>query len=62
MSCFECRESVMIMSALRAEAANGVLSYNELWDTHLNREGSQLVGEVIAQRLESASFAGGESG
>ena len=37
--------------ALLAEAARGRLLYNGVWDTHLNREGSHLVGRVLAEAL-----------
>ncbi len=40
--------------ALRAAAERGVLVYNPIFDTHLNREGSRLVGEVLAKALKEA--------
>ena len=34
---------------LAARAAAGQLSYNPVWDTHLDRDGSHRVGELIAE-------------
>ncbi|MBX7208038.1 MAG: hypothetical protein K1X78_07000 [Verrucomicrobiaceae bacterium] len=39
---------------LRAAAEKGVLVYNPVYDTHLNREGSRLVGELLAGQLRAA--------
>ncbi len=40
---------------LRAAAEAGTLVYNPILDTHLNREGSRLVGELLAKSLASAT-------
>jgi len=39
--------------ALRAAAEQGTLVYNPIFDTHLNAEGSRLVGEVLATALRN---------
>lgn len=41
--------------ALREMAAQGVLVYNPILDTHLNRAGSRLVGELLAKALRDAN-------
>jgi hypothetical protein len=35
-------------------ADEGRLPYNGIWDTHLNREGSYIVGDVLAEALRTA--------
>jgi len=37
--------------ALARETAQGRLAYNAIWDTHLNRLGSRVVAEVIADEM-----------
>lgn len=41
-------------AALRSESAAGHLTYNTIWDTHLNRLGSHVVGEVLADAIQQA--------
>ncbi|MDA1018503.1 MAG: hypothetical protein O3A00_29105 [Planctomycetota bacterium] len=36
---------------LMHEARQGVLTYNTLWDTHLNQHGCKVVSEEIARRF-----------
>jgi hypothetical protein len=43
--------------ALRAAAEGGALVYNPIFDTHLNEEGSRVVGELVAKELQSAAAA-----
>lgn len=43
--------------ALRLAAEAGTLVYNPILDTHLNREGSRLVGELLAKSLSDATSA-----
>lgn len=43
---------------LRTAAESGVLVYNPILDTHLNREGSRLVGELLAKSLRDANSTG----
>jgi hypothetical protein len=40
--------------SLVAEARRGVLPYNALFDTHLNRDGHETVGRVLADALRPA--------
>jgi len=42
-----------VTPALVEQAVNGVLTFNPIWDTHLNREGSRVVAKTIADRLKS---------
>lgn len=42
---------------LREAAESGTLVYNPILDTHLNREGSRLVGELLAKSLGRATSA-----
>lgn len=39
---------------LRRSAEKGILVYNRILDTHLNQEGSQLIGELLAKHLSDA--------
>lgn len=39
---------------LRTAAEKGTLVYNPIFDTHLNEEGSRLVGELLARALKDA--------
>lgn len=41
--------------ALRTAAEQGTLVYNPIFDTHLNTEGSQVVGKLLAKTLQSES-------
>ncbi len=43
--------------ALSDLAAKGVLPYNPIYDTHLNKEGHRVVAEVLAKALRSPSPA-----
>lgn len=40
---------------LRQSAEKGVLVYNPILDTHLNAEGSRLIGELLAKHLSDAN-------
>jgi hypothetical protein len=40
---------------LRRQAEAGRVQYNLVGDTHLSREGSRLVGDVLADALNSGS-------
>ena len=51
---------VDVMPALRAESVAGRLTYNALWDTHLNQLGSATVARVLASAL-AARAAGSPS-
>ncbi|HKS29836.1 MAG TPA: hypothetical protein VJS44_18580 [Pyrinomonadaceae bacterium] len=42
---------INVTPALLKAASEGVLTFNPLWDTHLNREGSQVVAGAIAEEL-----------
>lgn len=43
--------------ALAELAAKGVLTYNAIYDTHLNKEGHRVVAEVLADALTNAESA-----
>ena len=43
--------------ALTELAAKGVLTYNAIYDTHLNREGHRVVAEVLAKALGNVAPA-----
>lgn len=43
-------EFIDVTNVLSAEAQRGVLAYNTMWDTHLNRHGCRLAAEEIARR------------
>lgn len=38
-------------TALAAEAKRGILTYNSIADTHLNRHGSQIVALAVSRAL-----------
>lgn len=44
--------------ALQAEAAAGRLPYNGVWDTHLNRQGTEAVAELLAGVVAPGKVAG----
>jgi hypothetical protein len=44
---------VDVTPALRRESAAGRLTYNGIWDTHLNRLGAETVAGVLAEALAS---------
>ena len=42
---------INVTPALLEAARNGILTFNPVWDTHLNREGSHIVAGAIAEEL-----------
>ncbi len=42
---------VDLTPALRHESATGRMTYNEIWDTHLNRHGAAVVARTLADSL-----------
>jgi hypothetical protein len=40
-----------VTRALAGKTQDGILTYNPIWDTHLNREGSEAVAQAIADAL-----------
>ena len=45
-------------TALTEAAANGVMTYNAICDTHLNREGHRIVAQVLAEGLSKPAPVG----
>jgi hypothetical protein len=45
---------INVTPALEKRAREGILTFNTIWDTHLNREGSRIVAEAIAEGLFKA--------
>jgi hypothetical protein len=46
---------VDLTPALRKATDDGVLTYNPIWDTHLNRAGSEVVAHVIADAVKATA-------
>jgi hypothetical protein len=58
----ECaRQNISIVDATQAlteAATNGVMTYNAICDTHLNREGHRIVAQVLAEGLSKPAPVG----
>jgi hypothetical protein len=42
-----------VTRSLREQTENGILTYNSVWDTHLNQTGSKVVADFVSAEILS---------
>lgn len=48
-------EFIDVTPGLAEQTRNGVLTYNPVWDTHLNKEGSMVVADIVSRAIRARS-------